>query len=265
MARRGEVVAALHHVVHKCGARDLDDVVALLKEDAGRDYVLQLLESYECRTAAAAATAFSDVPMPPVNVVLRVAAPPPPPPIVKAVLQIKVPRVPVAVAGTMTGCRTRSVKLQTARRLYEKAANTQTEPLPSAVENRMVVGAASMVHASTDCYLDNLALGMHGRAVQTEISGPVVAASDFAELHTSTLAAAVESDSQASKAERKAKTDLVGMLKAIVTRKDLLFPDGALYEVYCKGEVDSVRDWARVYKLTCGLRPHGLVVSIVCW
>jgi hypothetical protein len=99
--------------------------------------------------------------------------------------------------------------------------------------------------------LDKLALGMHGRAVQTEISGPVVAASDFAELHTS-MAAAVESDSQASKAERKAKTDLVGMLKAIVTRKDLLFPDGALYEVYCKGEVDSVRDWARVYKLTCG-------------
>jgi len=115
MARRGEVVAALHHVVHKCGARDLDDVVALLKEDAGRDYVLQLLESDECRTAAAAATAFSDVPMPPVNVVLRVAAPPPPPPFVKAVLQIKVPRVPVAVAGTMTDCRTRSVKLQTAR------------------------------------------------------------------------------------------------------------------------------------------------------
>jgi hypothetical protein len=251
MARRGEVVAALHHVVHKCGARDLEDVIALLKEDAGRDYLLQLLESDECRTAAAAATAFSDVPMPPVNVVLRVAAPPPPPPIVKAVLLIRVPRVPVAAAGTMTDCRTQHAQSQTARRLYEKAANTQTEPLPSAVENRMVVGAASMVHASTDCYLDKLALGMHGRAVQTEISGPVVAASDFAELHTS-MAAAVESDSQASKAERKAKTDLVGMLKAIVTRKDIQFPDGALYEVYCKGEVDNVTDWARVYKLTCG-------------
>jgi len=94
-------------------------------------------------------------------------------------------------------------------------------------------------------------LGVRDRETQTESSGPVVVASDFAELHTS-MAVAVESAAHASKAERKAKTDLVGMLKAIVTRKDILFPDGALYEVYCKGVVDSVRDWARAYKLTCG-------------
>jgi len=100
-----EIVAALHHVVHSCGARNLDDIVALLKEDAGRDYVLQLLRSDECRIAAAAATAFSDVPTPPVSVVLQVAAPPLPPAIVKPVLQIKVPCVPISGAGTKSRTR----------------------------------------------------------------------------------------------------------------------------------------------------------------
>ena len=233
-----EVVAALHHVVHSCGARNLDDVVALLKEDAGRDYVLQLLGSDECRIAAAAATAFSDVP-PPVSVVLQVAAPPLPPAIVKPVLQIKVPCVPISVAGTMTESRTRHAHSQTARRLYENSIKTQTEPLPS----------VSLVHASTDCYLDKLVLGMCDKETQTESSGPVVVASDFAELHTS-MAVAVESAAQASKAKREIKSDLIGMLKAIVTQKDILFPDGALYQVYCKGTVGGVTDWARVYKLT---------------
>ena len=94
---------------------------------------------------------------------------------------------------------------------------------------------------------------MCDRAVQTESSGPVVVASDFAELHTlqwqsqwKALQAA-----QASKAERKGgrrRTDLVGNAQGYCHA----FPDVALYVVYCKGVVDRVTDWPRVYKLTCG-------------
>ena len=208
---RAEVAAVVQHVLQQCGASCLIDIADLIEDDDGRAHILSVLRSDACRAAAAQAPVNTKA----VNVTLQVTvplAPPPPPPTATAAVQVAFAAVPTATVGIATDNSVRNAKVQTARSLYGTATAVQTDSTMHMVDGFTTTESAiGMVDASTDHYLDRVWLGLVHSAVQTEVIGAVVAATDHeqlgAELAASVEAVSAASDRAAAAVDREVQTE----------------------------------------------------------